>query len=128
MRIAPPSYLNTWSRLGSRAGHGNRAPLLGKLIAPEFPSRGVRQRNASGIGGAVGARRKLLIYLALSRRTRPIPAPVKPRESGRRITLACLMSNRYVPLSSAADLLPCRTGWVFVTASSLSAERGLGWA
>jgi hypothetical protein len=69
------------------------------------PSCNVRQRNASGVGCAVGARRKLLIYRFLCPQIRPIPAPLEPDESGCRIASGCLIIGRGVSRSSAADLL-----------------------
>jgi hypothetical protein len=62
-----------------------------------------RQRNASEIGGAVGARRKLLIYRFLFPQIRPIPARLGPDESGCRIASGCLIIGRGVSPSNAAD-------------------------
>ncbi len=67
------------------------------------PSRNVRQRHASGIGGAVGARRKLLIYPLLCRQIRPIPALLDPHESGHRVASGRPIIDRDVPYSSAAN-------------------------
>jgi hypothetical protein len=52
-----------------------------------------------GVGGAVVARRKLLIDWLLRREDRPIPAPLEPYESGYRATSGCLILDRVVPLS-----------------------------
>ncbi len=76
-----------------------------------LPSRNVRQRDASGIGGAVGSRRKSLIYGFLCRQIRPIPVPLKPHESGCRIASGCLGIDRDVTRSSAVNLLRCGAGY-----------------
>ncbi len=69
------------------------------------PSRNVRQRNPSEIGGEVGARHKLLVYWFLCRQIQPIPAPLEPRESCCGIASARLIIDRDVSRSCAADLL-----------------------
>jgi len=71
-------------------------------------SYNVRQRNTSGIGGPVAARRKLLSFLSLCRQVRPVPDPLLPRKSGNRIASGRPIIDRDVPRSSAADLLPGR--------------------
>ncbi len=74
------------------------------------PSRKLRQRNPSEIGGGVGARHKLLVHWFLCRQIRPIPAPLEPRESGCRVPTGCLIIDRGVSRSCAADLLRSSEG------------------
>jgi len=89
---------------------GKKWDWLGLFRRVPVPSRNVRQRNGSEIGGAVGARRKLLIYRFVCRPIRLIPAPLEPHESGCRLASRCLIIDRDVPRSSAADLLHCSGG------------------
>jgi len=89
---------------------GKKWDWLGLFRRLPVPSRDVRRRNASGIGGAVGAHPKLLIYRFLCHHTRPTPAPLQPHESGCRIASRCLIVGRDVPRSSAADLVRCSGG------------------
>jgi len=81
---------------------------LGRFRRVPVPSRDVRRRNASEIGGAVGGCRKLSIYRFLCRHIRPIPASLEPHESGCRIASGCLIIARGVPRASAPDLLRSR--------------------
>jgi hypothetical protein len=66
---------------------GKKWDWLGLFQRVPVPFPSIWQRNPGGIGGAVGARRKLLIYWFLCRQIRLIPAPLEPRESGYRTAL-----------------------------------------